>query len=29
VLDVPIGGGVEASVFYGLSNFNAVWDNSD
>jgi hypothetical protein len=29
VLDLPLGGGVEASAFYGLSNFNAVVDNTD
>jgi hypothetical protein len=26
IFDVPLGGGVEASAFYGLSNFNAFWD---
>ena len=29
MFDVPfVGIGVEASAFYGLANFNAVWDNS-
>jgi hypothetical protein len=28
MFDVPFGGGgVEVSAFYGLANFNAVWDN--
>jgi hypothetical protein len=28
VIGVPLlGGGAEASVFFGVSNFNAVWDN--
>jgi hypothetical protein len=28
VIGVPlVGGGAEASVFHGVSNFNAVWDN--
>lgn len=30
VIDVPFaGGGTEASVFFGLANFEAVWDNAD
>jgi hypothetical protein len=29
VFDAPVGGGVEASVFYGLSNYNALWDFTD
>lgn len=28
VVDVPLGAGVEASVFYGVSNFNAIVDNT-
>ena len=28
--DIPwVSGGVEASVFYGLQNFNALWDGTD
>lgn len=28
VFDVPFGGfGVEASAYFGVSSFNAVWDN--
>jgi hypothetical protein len=27
VFDLPLGGGVEASAYFGLSTFNAVWDN--
>jgi hypothetical protein len=27
IFDIPYaGGGVEASVFYGVSNFDAMWD---
>lgn len=30
MIDIPIGGGgAEAAVFFGVANFNAVWDNSD
>ena len=30
MIDVPYaGGGTEASVFFGLANFEAVWDNTD
>jgi len=26
IVDVPLGGGVEASVFFGVANFEALWD---
>lgn len=26
MVDLPVGAGVEASLFYGLANFEAVWD---
>ena len=30
MFDIPYaGGGTEASVFYGVANFNAVWDLAD
>jgi hypothetical protein len=29
IFDIPLGGGgVEASAYFGVSNFNAVWDNT-
>jgi hypothetical protein len=27
LFDLPLGGGIEASVYFGVANFNAVWDN--
>lgn len=29
LIDLPIGGGVEASIFYGLANYDAMWDFTD
>ena len=26
LIDLPVGGGVEASIFYGLANYDAMWD---